>query len=270
MTIQSETRPQRKLQLQREQQHLKISARLKERIRTGELRPGDQLPSEAELCAEFNTSRGPVRQAMAALRADGAISSGRGRRSVVLDSCKSENFDSIVSVTSWLSQHGCTPGQKTLWLARRPAPDDAALALGIEAGSPLVFVHRLRTANGVPLMIERQYFPIDIGQKILGFDADAGSIHAHLRSEGIEFDNVHRELAIGQATEEDAELLGVEPGAPLWCVILQISNHSGDRVEYSQYRYRADSVRFGMNSVRGGASPLEVIVNGANCGAGTA
>ncbi|WP_289297672.1 winged helix-turn-helix domain-containing protein [Corynebacterium guaraldiae] len=66
------------------QQHSIIADYLRNLIRSKKLSPGDFLPSEAELCEQFSSSRGPVRQAVAALRSEGLISSGRGRRSVVL------------------------------------------------------------------------------------------------------------------------------------------------------------------------------------------
>ena len=71
--------------LRRPQQHEKIAEYLRKEIRDGTYEPGDTLPSEAELCAQFDSSRGPVRQAMSTLRSEGLISSGRGRRSVALD-----------------------------------------------------------------------------------------------------------------------------------------------------------------------------------------
>ncbi|KAF3469663.1 winged helix-turn-helix domain-containing protein [Streptomyces sp. Tu 3180] len=47
---------------------------LRERIRTGELRAGDRLPTQAELAEEFGVERGTVRQALRALQEDGLLS----------------------------------------------------------------------------------------------------------------------------------------------------------------------------------------------------
>nr|WP_050793790.1 winged helix-turn-helix domain-containing protein [Streptomyces viridosporus] len=47
---------------------------LRERIRTGELRTGDRLPTQAELAEEFGVERGTVRQALRALQEDGLLS----------------------------------------------------------------------------------------------------------------------------------------------------------------------------------------------------
>ncbi|MBB4900422.1 GntR family transcriptional regulator [Streptomyces griseomycini] len=46
---------------------------LRERIRAGELRAGDRLPTQAELAEEFGVERGTVRQALRALQEDGLL-----------------------------------------------------------------------------------------------------------------------------------------------------------------------------------------------------
>lgn len=234
---------------------------LRAQIDSGELKPGDQLPSEAEMCAEFNTSRGPVRQAIAALRAEGAISSGRGRRSVVLSANKAESFESILSTTTWLEEIGLEPGAETQWMARRPAPANVAEGLSLNEGDPIIFVYRKRLADGQAISLERLYFPLDIGQKILNFDADNGSIHAHLREEGVEFDNARRTLVFSRATAEDAPLLEVEPNAPLIKVYLEASDHVGTPMEYAEVLYRPEHLKFATSNVRGGFSPIEVSVD---------
>ncbi|MFC9889029.1 GntR family transcriptional regulator [Streptomyces pilosus] len=47
---------------------------LRERIRAGELKAGDRLPTQAELAEEFGVERGTVRQALRALQDDGLLS----------------------------------------------------------------------------------------------------------------------------------------------------------------------------------------------------
>ncbi|MFB8247472.1 GntR family transcriptional regulator [Streptomyces sp. NPDC001046] len=50
-----------------------IAGILRERIRAGELRAGDRLPTQAELAEEFGVERGTVRQALRALQEDGLL-----------------------------------------------------------------------------------------------------------------------------------------------------------------------------------------------------
>ncbi|MFG3101492.1 GntR family transcriptional regulator [Streptomyces sp. NPDC048182] len=47
---------------------------LRERIRGGDLKAGDRLPTQAELAEEFGVERGTVRQALRALQEDGLLS----------------------------------------------------------------------------------------------------------------------------------------------------------------------------------------------------
>jgi DNA-binding transcriptional regulator YhcF (GntR family) len=51
-----------------------IADTLRDRIRSGELRPGERLPTQAELAEEFGVERGTVRQALRALQDDGLLS----------------------------------------------------------------------------------------------------------------------------------------------------------------------------------------------------
>lgn len=51
-----------------------IADALRDRIRGGDLRPGERLPTQAELAEEFGVERGTVRQALRALQEDGLLS----------------------------------------------------------------------------------------------------------------------------------------------------------------------------------------------------
>lgn len=244
------------------QQYEEIAEFLRQAIRSGQFEPGDPLPSEAELCERFTSSRGPVRQAMATLRSEGLISSGRGRRSIVLDASRTESFEAMISVTAWLTQLGYEPGQKTEWIARRPADATLAAALEIPEGDPVVSYHRVRFANGTPVMVERANFRLEpAGRLVLAFDTDSGSIHRHLMQQGVDFNNVTRTLLAVAATEEDAQYLGVEPGSPLQLMPMKVYDHSGTPLEYSYYLYRGDLLRLGMNTIRGNPSPLWVEID---------
>ncbi len=238
------------------QQHAEIAAWLREAIATRAFAPGDPLPSEAQLCERFGSSRGPVRQAMATLRSEGLISSGRGRRSTVLETTRTETFETTISATAAFRRLGVEPGQQTQWVARGPAPADVAAALAVAEGEPVVSVHRLRLADGEPVLVERQHYPLEIGRHLLDFDTDAGSVHRHLLDRGVDYDNLSRSFDALAAGDDDARLLGVQAGSPLLRLTLRAFTRAGKPVEFSDYRYRSDRVNLGVNTVRGNPSPL--------------
>jgi GntR family transcriptional repressor for pyruvate dehydrogenase complex len=59
--------------------------RLKERILSGEIAPGEKLPTESSLAAEFGVSRTVVREAVSRLQAAGLVETFQGRGSFVLE-----------------------------------------------------------------------------------------------------------------------------------------------------------------------------------------
>lgn len=69
-----------------------LAESLSEKIRSGTLKPGAQLPTEAELCAEYDVSRTVVREAVARLRSDGLVVPQQGRGMFVSDNPEPRNF----------------------------------------------------------------------------------------------------------------------------------------------------------------------------------
>lgn len=64
---------------------IQIAGHIRERISSGELRPGDELPSEAELAERFGVSQRVVRDALRTLNSEGIIATRQGKRAIVRD-----------------------------------------------------------------------------------------------------------------------------------------------------------------------------------------
>ena len=238
------------------QQHEEISAHLRDEIFAGRIPAGDPLPSEASLCEQFNTSRGPVRQAMATLRAEGLISSGRGRRSLVLSNIRTESFEEILSNTAWIVNMGKKPGQHLETFGIDALPEHAANVLRVVPGTKAMVVKRTRTADGSPLMHEALYFHPTATEPLTSIDPERDSIHRHLVTHGVDFNNLSRTLRVQTATDEEADTLDIAPGTPVMHVEMRVFDHSGEPVEYAVQTYRADKLTIGLNNVRGHSSPL--------------
>lgn len=69
-----------------------IAAQIAEAIRAGRLSPGDRLPTELQMMATFAVSRTVVREAVAALRADGFLVSKQGSGVFVADGADRPRF----------------------------------------------------------------------------------------------------------------------------------------------------------------------------------
>lgn len=217
--------------------HARLAETFRGLIRDGAWVPGTVIPSEAELVEAYGASRGTVRVALKALRDEGLIVGGQGRQPQVRDTRPAQPFQTFLSFTEWARQIGREPGQRTIEVARRAVTGEAAVALRAEEGEAGVHVLRVRLLDGVPCMIERTVFALDAGQSLLTFDADSGSIFAHLKSLGVDLHRGQHVIDAVAATAEDADLLEVAAADPLLRVRRTTSDRHGRPLEFSDDRY---------------------------------
>ncbi len=109
--------------------HQQIAEALRREITDGRLPVGSALPSETELAAAHGVSRGTVRQALAALLAEGLIGSRQGARHLVLSTAPSQSFTELRSFAQWARAGGHTPGGQVLDSARGAADREEAALL---------------------------------------------------------------------------------------------------------------------------------------------
>ena len=228
--------------------HEMIADSLREQIRVGDLPVGAPLPSESQLCDRWNASRGPVRQALATLRAEGIIAGGRGKPPVVRMTSVGQPFDTLLSYSAWAHSAGHKPGQRTLELALRRADEHAASVLRIEAGTPVVQVLRLRYLDGEPAMLERATFVEHVGRRLFDFDCDSGSLWAYLLSQGVQFATASHVIDAVAADSVDAKHLDVPEGAPLLRQQRTTRSAEGEVLEYHDDRYLPAIVSFTLEN----------------------
>ena len=220
--------------------HAAIADQLRQEIESGALVAGSPLPSESQLSATFDVSRGTVRQALAALRAEGLIAGGRGRAPVVRRPGLAQSFDQLVSFSTWALQLGREPSAQTIELARRPANPEVAAALLIDPGVPVFEYRRLRLLDGEPVMVERTSMIESIGRLLLDCDLEHGSVYGQLGQRGVDFAEAHQTIASIAAPADDAALLGIARRAPILEVRRLAFDRDGLPLETAIDRYRGD------------------------------
>ena len=137
----------------------RIEADLRVRIWSGELPPGARVETELELMQRYGVSRATVRQALGGLIAAGALEVRRGRGTFVASARFEHTIGGFYSFSREIERHGLRPGTRVLDLRTEPADDDVAGALGLEPGTTVVALRRLRLAGEEPLVVETSYLP---------------------------------------------------------------------------------------------------------------
>jgi GntR family transcriptional regulator len=223
-------------------QYRQIEQALRERIST--LRPGERLPSDAELCAEFGVSRMTARNAMQGLAADGLIRREPGRGSFVAKPTAHRRTNHLLTFTQEMLRLGRVPSSRILARVVRPASTSEAASLGINAGESVVHLRRLRQADGEPIALESAVLIGACADAVMTADLADGSLHEALGRAGVVLRRGTGTLSAAAATAEDAELLAIRPGDPLLVERRVIMDGHGRRIEATESRYSAD--RYGL------------------------
>ena len=100
-----------------------IVEQVKNQLLSGELRPGDRLPTIAERAAQLNLSQGPVREAYRALEHRGVLTVVQGRGTFV-----AEDLGTSDDILTRMQLHGAPTRAQLLEARRLLEPHAAALA----------------------------------------------------------------------------------------------------------------------------------------------
>ncbi len=231
----------------------RIAERLRASIMAGEFRPGDILPSEAELNAAFKVSRTTARASLDRLRQEGLISRQSGRGSIVLKPKVEQPANQLASFSEDMRRRGLEPSYATFSAASADASADAADALGIARGSAAFFIRRLLLADREPMGMSESWLPPSTLGENPGptpNELDAGSLYGWLATRlGVRIAGAKEFIEAAIADAAMARGLGVNPGSALLVARRRSHAEDGTPIEYAVMHYRADRYRFSVELV---------------------
>src|SRR4051794_9872206 len=218
-------------------------------IETGALQPGERLPSERWFCDELGVSRATVRRAIAELITDGLVEA-RGRGSFVTGDALVEPPNTLMSMSELGRSRGLDATAHVLSSAIRPATIDEAEAFGIAPGAELFVLRRLRMFDGLPIAIDDNRIPLRLLPSAGTLDFTTASLYDAIDGEGHPLARADYELEARAAGEQQAELLGLAPGAPVLFATTVAMGDDGRILDLGQTIYRADRYRFQATLMR--------------------
>ena len=210
----------------------------------GVLRPGEQVPTEAQLAARFGVNRHTVRRATEELSRAGLVRIEHGRGTFVVDDVLDYVVGTRTRFSEWIRQHNREPSGTVLALHEMAAPAAVAAALTIGEGDPVVLLERLGLADGRPVSLARHHFPAARLPGILDALRAEPSITAALARVGVE-DYLRQSTRVSARMPSPAEAaaLAVARGLPLLVCENVNVDRMGRVVEFGIARYPTPRVQ---------------------------
>ena len=201
----------------------------------GRLPVGALLPSESQLADRFGVSRMTARHALERLRESGRIERRRGVGSFVAEPHLHRPDALLRSFTEELRARGMAASSTVLEAGLVVRPVEAR-ALGLDPKSTLVFIDRVRCADGTPVARERVHLP-ERYRAVLEADLAGGSLHAALRGAGAVLARTSGVVTSRLATAEECRLLLVDEPTALLVETRTVTDPEGAPVETTETAY---------------------------------
>lgn len=229
--------------------YYRIKSVLEERIRSGVLEPGSQLPSEADLCREFAVSRGTVRDAVRELVQSGLVERRHGKGSfVTLDAVFASAPMKFTGLLEDLYDQVRKVQVRAVEIEVGHASSRVLQALGLPPGATLTIVRRERHLDGAPFAFTVNYLPTQIGERIdptaLRTQPLLRILEEHL---GIRIDRAEQTMRATLADADEARRLAIPFASPVMFAE-RVYFQQGDRpLQIVHSWYRADRYQFSVN-----------------------
>jgi GntR family transcriptional regulator len=218
---------------------------LRDKIASGEWKPGDMVPSERELSEQHHISRMTARQALSELATEGLLRREQGRGTFVAEPKIEHGLTRLTGFTEDIRARGMAPGARVVRLELITPPLLAVRALQIASDRKIILLERLRLAGGEPIALETSHLHFNGVENLLNEDFENHSLYRIL-SEKYKITPARAEQKIGAdlCSKREQELLKIREGAPVLRNKRITFDQWGRPFEYTESAYRADRYVF--------------------------
>lgn len=208
--------------------YLQIRELLLRRL-TRDLAPGDRLPTENALGAEFGVARETVREALIGLERDGLIVRRRRNGTFVAKRPAPSRDRRLTGLTEDFSELKFDTSATVLHTGAVSPPESVADMMRLSARETVFHIGRLRRFENEPFSYEEAFLPLDIGPQVAELDLRNTAIVHQLRNRlKLSIWEEQQQVEAVAADSHVAGLLAVAVGAPLLYMVRHFLGE-GDR-----------------------------------------
>jgi GntR family transcriptional regulator len=232
--------------------YLQLAGELRERIRRGELAPGDRLPPERDLVETYGVSRETVRQGLDVLKAEALIGSGPGRGTFVRKSppvrlpfgrFSRRSEPGMAPWESAAARGGIVSETRLVAIEQQSAAADLADRLGINEGAAVVMRAGQMFANGFLIQVHHAWYALDLvtGSELARPHKIVDGAYSALDRLGLHPQDITDEVSARAPTPEEATQLRLGPGIPVLTVSRTTKDSAGRVLEVLDVVASADA-----------------------------
>lgn len=231
-----------------------IADHLREAIARGRLHEGEQLPSETQLMEHYGVARMTVRNALRILQDEGLTTAEHGRGVYVrsrppVRRLASDRFaqrhrkEGKAAFLTDAEQIAATPLVDLIKVREAKPSAEVADRLGLSDDDRVVTRSRRYSLDGRPVETAVSYIPADLarGTPIADPNPGPGGIYARLEESGHLLERLTEEVTARMPTPEEARLLALPSGVPVFRLVRTAYDSDGRAVEVCDTIMAADA-----------------------------
>jgi len=219
---------------------------LREILQSGEFAVGDQFLTERQIAERFQVSRPTANKVLGGMVSEGLLEFRKGVGTFVCAPRLNFDVQTLVSFNEKAKEAGRKPSTRVLQFERIKAADaerQAAQKLQVEASRALFAITRLRLADGVPVILEKRWVPIDVFPGLTRLELRGSFYELCRKKYGLRVSESDQTIHAVSLKSKDAKILNTPIGSPAFLV--SAVGYSGETPTWwEKTLYRGDSYEF--------------------------
>ena len=189
---------------------------LRNRLQSGEF--ATRFPTETELVATYGVSRQTVRDAVRRLQGEGLLDRKRGRGTFVRKATVEQPMGALYSLFRSIEDQGFE--QRSIVRKLREGTDaEAAAILQLPERAKLVYLERIRLADGTPIALDGSWLPATIAQPLLDVDFTHTALYSELAEAcGVNPNRGWERVTPAIPTAEERRILEIGPEQAVFAI----------------------------------------------------
>lgn len=204
----------------------KIQSYILRSINSGLFSANTQIPTELELCTQFNVSRMTVNKAISELSKSGILHRIAGKGTFVANRRNELPMIEAFDILEQIVIQGNKYSGRQLQLTSVSASPEVATQLGVSTGKAVAYCKMLHLENGFPLMLEERYVNQSIAPRFLDQHFGDDETPSSYLQRHYPVSEIEHSIEAVHADDEIAELLSIKADSS--CLLLSRRTWTAD------------------------------------------